>query len=294
MASLASRAENYGRGTVEIDAEFVEERDVLERLRTAFRAPDYEPPLLPAAALQLLELARSPDASVRDVLDVLEYDPFIAGRVLRLAQSPAYGAATPVRSLEQGVSRLGMNTMAEIFFHVSVSSRVFRAKGYEKAMDALRNHSVAVAHVARLVCRATSLPDEYAFLCGLLHDVGIAAGLIVLADVRAPKAPPPLFEIQRPVIEAHAEAGTIVCASWKLPPDVCLVIEHHHHPTIGGVMHPMAAALGVAEEICRANGFAAPAEEVAAQPNVFESLNLGGVIRRRLEADAKALLGRLT
>jgi hypothetical protein len=59
-------------------------------------------------------------------------------------------------------------------------------------------------------------------------------------------------------------------------------------------MHPMAAALGVAEEICRANGFAAPAEEVTAPPAVFESLNLTGVLRRRLEADAKALLGRLS
>ncbi len=279
-------------GVVELDVDFVQEQDVLSRLRGAFAAPDYEPPLLPTAALTLLELVRNPNSSSRDVLSVLEHDPFIAGRILRAAQSPVYGAMTPVRSLEQGIMRLGMATMTEIFFHVSVSSRVFRAKGYERAMDALRNHSVAVAHVSRLVCRATALPDEYAFLCGLLHDVGIAASLIVLADVRPPKRPLPLADVEKPVFEVHADASAIVCSTWKLPPDVCLVVQHHHHPRVGGKVHPMAAAIGLAEQLCFAKGFGIAGEQLI--PTDFDqALGLSSVTRRRLEADAAELLAKL-
>jgi putative nucleotidyltransferase with HDIG domain len=285
---------------VELEGTLVDSHEVLSQLTRAFRSPDYEPPLLPSAALTLLELVRSPDTSARDVLDVLEHDPLVAGRVLRVAQSPVYGAMTPVRSLEQGISRLGMNTMTEIFFHVSMSSRVFRAKGYEATMDQLRLHSVAVAHVARLVCRATALPDEYAFLCGLLHDVGIAAGLIVLADVRPPNRPPPFDEVVRPVLEAHTEAAAIVCRAWRLPPDVTMVVEHHHFPRIGGVVHPMAAAVALAEQICAAHGFAEPGQtapsrraDESSNEDVTEALRLSPVVRRRLQADAGELLQKL-
>jgi putative nucleotidyltransferase with HDIG domain len=300
MSSAAQRAPSYGRGVVEIEDPFVDSHEVLAQLTCAFRAPEYEPPLLPSAALTLLELVRSPDTSARDVLDVLEHDPLVAGRVLRAAQSPVYGAMTPVRTLEQGISRLGMNTMTEIFFHVSMSSRVFRAKGYEGAMDQLRLHSVAVAHVARLVCRATSLPDEYAFLCGLLHDVGIAAGLIVLADVRPPQRPPPFAEVVRPVLEAHTEAAAIVCRAWRLPPDVTMVVEHHHFPRIGGVVHPMAAAVALAEQLCAQHELGdpdegAPALRLAERPSaeLILALSLSAPQWRRLEADAAALLQKL-
>lgn len=292
MISSPRRREDYGHGVVELDADFVTEQDVLARLKAAFAAPDYEPPLLPTAALTLLELVRNPNTSSRDVLTVLEHDPFIAGRILRAAQSPVYGALTPVRSLEQGISRLGMATMSEIFFHVSVSSRVFRAKGYERPMDALRNHSVAVAHVSRLVCRATALPDEYAFLCGLLHDIGVAAAFIVLADVRPPKQPLPLADVQKPVFDVHTDASAIVCSTWKLPPDVCLVVAHHHHPRIDGRVHPMAAAIGLAEQLCQAKGFGIGGEELV--PFDYEqALGLSKVTRRRLEADAAELLSKL-
>lgn len=297
MVAAARRALSYGRGVVELDGKFVDSHEVLAQLTRVFRAPDYEPPLLPSAALTLLDIVRRPETSSRDVLAVLEHDPLIAGRVLRVAQSPVYGAMTPVRSLEQGISRLGMNTMTEIFFHVSMSSRVFRAKGYETIMDPLRLHSVAVAHVARLVCRATSLPDEYAFLCGLLHDVGIAAGLIVLADVRAPNRPPPFDEVAQPVLEAHTEAAAIVCRAWRLPPDVTMVVEHHHFPRIGGVVHPMAAAVALAEEICASHGFVelggATVGKGCMNEDAANALSLSLVTRRRLQADAVELLKKL-
>jgi hypothetical protein len=39
----------------------------------------------------------------------------------------------------------------------------------------LMQHSMLTAHVARLACRMTALPDEYAFMCGLLHLAELSA-----------------------------------------------------------------------------------------------------------------------
>ena len=53
----------------------------------------------------------------------------------------------------------------------------------------------ATAHLCRILCKYTSLEGEYAFLCGLLHDVGIAATLIAFADTGPRKRAPDLIAI---------------------------------------------------------------------------------------------------
>lgn len=114
-------------------------------------------------------------------------------------------------------------------------------------MEALRKHSVLCAHLARLVCRRTGFPDEYAYMCGLLHDVGIAAGLLVLGDVKRDEKPPTYDEIRASIEAVHEPASAVLGRVWELPADVQLVLGHHHHFTIGGRAHPLAAAVCLAD-----------------------------------------------
>jgi hypothetical protein len=79
-----------------------------------------------------------------------------------------------------------------------------------------------------------------------------------------------------------------------------MVVEHHHFPRIGGVVHPMAAAVALAEEICVAHGFAEPGGAEArhragehANEEAADALSLSPVTRRRLQADAVELLKKL-
>lgn len=265
---------------------------VLARLRSELSDPGFEPPLLPVAALELLALTRNPNVEFRQVLELLESDPLVAARTLRVAQSPAFARGEPLRSLESAITRLGLGTLTDIFMQVSISSRVFRSKHYAEPMERLRRHSVAVAHVARLVCRVTSLPDEYAFLCGLLHDIGAAIALLTLGDPNA-KNPPSLRAASSAVWECHAEAGGIVCNSWKLPPDVVWVVKSHHAPQIDGRVHPLAAAVDVADQLARLHGAGSPVEPVLDRlpDNVLE---LSDTSWRRLRAEAGDLLKRVT
>ncbi len=99
-------------------------------------------------------------------------------------------------------------------------------------MSKLRRHAVAVANASRLVCRQTHLANELAFLCGLLHDLGAALSLIVLADVRPPQRPPPSEMVENAVNDAHADASVLICGLWRLAPEVRRVLAHHHFPVI--------------------------------------------------------------
>lgn len=244
------RNARYGLGHHEIDtAEALYDPTALVALlRTTLTSPKYEPPLLPAVAMQLVALTNQPDVSRRQVRLLLEQDSMLAAKVLRLAQSAAYSGGADLYSLDDAIARLGLNTVADLFLQTALSAKVFRAKGFEVPMEALRRHCVVTAYVARAVCRATGLPDEYAFLCGLLHDVGTAAGMLILAkSTPRGKAALEFSEVSSVLLAVHEEASLALANAWKLPNDVRLVIGNHHHFEIGGRVHPLAAAVCVAD-----------------------------------------------
>jgi putative nucleotidyltransferase with HDIG domain len=263
--------------------------DLMAKLVGLLNAPGYAPPVRPTVALELLELVKRDDTSADAVVALLERDMVVAGRVLQLAASPLYSSGQPARTLRDAIVRLGTRAMAEILFQVWTTTKVFRAPGYERPMDELRLHSTAVAYIARIVCRRSAHHDEYAFLCGLLHDVGIALALIAVAETSPRGAAPSFEELQGPIAEMHEQAGGILCRAWKLPDDVRLIVENHHHPMVAGRMHPIIAALRVAEEIAVELGVPAldePRVEVAAR----EALGLGDAAIARIAHEARAAL----
>jgi putative nucleotidyltransferase with HDIG domain len=253
--SIARTDPGYGAGQHTINEHELPptRAEISALVLAAFNAPDYQPPVLPSTALELVQISRRPDITFPEISRFIEREPLIATQLLRIAQSPVYRRAAPIRSLEQAASLLGMRSLGDLFLQAALTAKVFRAPGYEKPMNQLRDHCVATAIIARQVCRETSLGDEYAFLCGLLHDIGIAACIIALAEeARRPKGSTRAFnweDVWPVVCEMHEDASLKLGQLWKLPPDVCLVIGHHHQLTVGGLIHPLAAVVCVADGI---------------------------------------------
>ncbi len=252
------RTENYGKGqyVLSTDDNPYTPQAVVEKLRTTLESPDYEPPILPAIAMELIALTRNPNVSLTEVRDLMERDPVLTAKVLKVAQSALYGNGRAFSSISDALCLLGLRTVEEIFLQTALSSKIFRAKGFEAPMETVRLHSTATGHIARFVCRYTSLPDEYAFLCGLLHDVGVAAGLLILAPsgtpaksrrVVRPRPPPDFAELAPALLAVHEEASEVLARAWKLPPDVQLVLRNHHNFRVGTRVHPLAAAVCVAD-----------------------------------------------
>jgi HD-like signal output (HDOD) protein len=295
---------DYGRGEYQIEApDFMLTPEAMTaHLRQTLVAPSYEPPLLPSIALELMKLTRQPGVSLVEVRKLLERDPLLAGKVLQLAQSALYSRGAPVRSLHDAISLLGLRTLADLFLQTVLSMRVFRADGYDGPMATLMQHSMLTAHIARLACRMTALPDEYAFMCGLLHDAGMAAGLLIFADSHGPrssrdsarsKLPPPSYEeVSAALCAVHEEASAILAEAWKLNPDIRVVLGSHHHlRASGGRIHPLAAVVCVSDWIASEAGASMGTEsdfvqaEMAAKELRFSKANLA-----ELSAKAREIL----
>jgi HD-like signal output (HDOD) protein len=282
------RRADQGRGVVEFaldqDMFWSSPANLVAHVRRVVTAPDYQPPLLPAVALELVQLSSDPTTPMSKVRALVESDPFIAAKVLRLAQSAMYTRGAPVGSLDEAMARLGLRTLSDLFLQAAMTARVFRCKGYEEPMEALRKHSVVCAHLARSVCRITGFPDEYAYMCGLLHDVGIAAGILVLGEVRRDAKPPAYDDIRASIEVVHEHASAALGKAWELPVDVQLVLRHHHHFEIQGRVHPLAAAVCLADWIAAEVKVAAGGEvKLADGRRAVQELRLS-------ERDVKALL----
>jgi HD-like signal output (HDOD) protein len=227
----------------------LDRHDVVAHLQRTFASPAYQPPMLPEVALEVMQLSQRPDVRFEEVVALLQKDAVLAARVLSLAQSSAYAARSPIQTLHQAAVRLGLTTMRDVVLQAAIHMKVFRVPGYEAAMERLARHSAAAAHVTRAVCRRTSVEAEYAFLCGLLHDVGFAASLLALADDPAWRRS--TFEELAPVLdEVHEEASGLLARLWKLPEGLQRMVASHHEPRPGGKAEQVNAALIVAEQLC--------------------------------------------
>lgn len=275
---------DYGRGQYRIDAPdfMLTPEAMIAYLRKTLSSPSYKPPLLPSIALELMKLTRQHGVSIAEVRKLLERDPLLAAKVLQIAQSALYSRGSPVRSLHEAISLLGLRVLGDLFLQTVLSMRVFRADGYSGPMGMLMQHSMVTAHIARLACRMTAMPDEYAFMCGLLHDAGMAAGLLILADSLAPRSsrdgsrsatssatPPSYTEVAEALYAVHEEASALLAEAWKLNPDIRLVIGSHHHlRDAGGRIHPLAAVVCVSDWIASEVGAGMGTESDGMQANV--------------------------
>jgi len=193
------------------------------------RSEDLELPILPETAASVLEACRDEATGPRQVAETLQRDSSLAGHVLRLANSAAYGGGQPIASLSQAVSRLGLNGVAEITMAIALKGKVFRSKQHESLALPIWIHSAAAGGWAREIARMRRRNVEGAFLCGLLHDVGRPVILQAAADIEA--ATGTTFDadsIRALMDEFHTAVGSSLIRRWSLPDWIADAVLWHH------------------------------------------------------------------
>ena len=250
--------EGYGVGKAAISARddvLLDEDAMVEELLACIEAPDYKPPTLPAVAMELMALSQRADVDLADVVALLEKDSLIAGRVLKLVQSAAYSGAAQITSLHNALVRVGLQTLRDLVMQIAMDTRVFKSPDYSETMECLRRHSMVTAHLSRLISKYTAIEGEYAFMAGLLHDVGIAGTLLALSDRKKRQKPPDLIAIWPALHRVHERAAELMAEQWSLPAEIKCVIASHHQVLIGGHAHPISATVCLADDLAHELGY---------------------------------------
>lgn len=202
------------------------------------KARDLEP--LSPTVQRLAGIVSFSESAVEELVEAITYDQALTIRVLRIANSAASAAASPITTVKQAVIRLGSGTVLAMAVATEVRGRLQQAlPEYGFAEEGLWRHSVATAIAVDDLARVSSarLPAE-TFTAALLHDIG----KLVLARFLPPQVTALMAKLQaeqhltrlQSEIELlhthHAELGGLIAQHWKLPELVLRGIIYHHTP----------------------------------------------------------------
>ena len=128
-----------------------------------------------STALRLYALIQSDDVDLHKMAEVIKGDVALTVRLLRLANRPGGNPGRPVASVEEGLMRLGLKTVAGLAVGMSVIDDAVASSAPDaSAYLALCRHSLAAAVLAEWMCDRPDVPASAAdlFTCALLARIG--------------------------------------------------------------------------------------------------------------------------
>lgn len=198
-------------------------------------------PTIPATLLEINRVVASPQGSAKEAAGVIEKDPAIGAKVLRLVNSSVYAPKSPVSSISLACSILGLRVLKNLVVQATVMEE-FKGVAALRDFDPkqLWDHSFKTAVAARMIAaraRHVGLDKEDAYTCGLIHDVG----KMILLESRpqqfaeavafAKTQGLPLAKAEAQMFGfTHAHVGGLLAQRWKLAADLQAAVMYHHSP----------------------------------------------------------------
>lgn len=193
-------------------------------------------PAVPAVAATITSLVEQPDTSADDLRRVIEKDPALASRILKIANSSLYGFSRQIETLQHAIAVIGFRAVRNVVLAASIKG-VFKRFGLTQRI--LWEHSTVASGLAASLSTYgdVGVDREEAFTAGLLHDLGKIALDNVEPDAyqrvmeRVYNQGRSFVDVEREVFGFdHAELGALVAAKWKLSTRLQAAILHHHSP----------------------------------------------------------------
>ncbi|MDI9246107.1 HDOD domain-containing protein [Marinobacter sp. CHS3-4] len=235
------------RGQSNGEREALTLEEVADRLQKLYRLPP-----MPALALRILKLTTNPDASAKELADLIEFDPSMTAQIMRYAGSALFNYQGEINSVQEAVTRvLGFDRVAHIALGIA-SVRAFEIprKGM-LGMDEFWRHSLYCAFLCQRLAGRCNKDGGLAYLCGLLHNFGLLLighlfpeefdELNVLRESN-PEASMQSLEQQvfgsgdqeQLLAVGHGAIGGILHRLWELPDAVVKSAGMHQHSDYHG------------------------------------------------------------
>jgi putative nucleotidyltransferase with HDIG domain len=230
-----------------------------------------ELPALPRIYTKVNTLLEDQNSSAYQIGEVVQTDPSIASRILKMVNSAYYGLPVSVTSISQTVSLLGRQRLKDILIGTLLAG-VFKDIDNENfSMDAFWKHSIKTAIISRHIGMQSAhvIDHEALFTAGLLHDIGrlVIAGnlpdLFQQVDEQARQQDKPIIEIEHEILGFdHTDVSKALLQKWRLPDQLVYAVKNHHETDHFGPFADTNCIVYLANHL--SNG-SPPAEEEQAQ-----------------------------
>jgi HD-like signal output (HDOD) protein len=189
----------------------------------------------PESAQRLLLVLWDPEHDSGEVVKIIERDPTLTAKVLRLVNSSVFGLRKACESIARAVMLLGSKVVAEVAVAQIALSQFDDAGPRSRS---IADHCQLVGGLCRkLAARRKLLRNVDVFTPGMLHDLGKLLMLQVDQgeyEQLLLEAPPQADAVhaleQQHYGYDHAVLADHVMAQWQLPATLREVIRLHHDP----------------------------------------------------------------
>jgi putative nucleotidyltransferase with HDIG domain len=200
-------------------------------------------PTLPVVMEKLQKAMRDPHSDVARISRIIQDDPSMMARILKVVNSALYGARDPITSLQLAIARMGLNAINNIAMSTSVFATFSKAKQSDFNREEFWRHCISTGIAVNVLynrCRANlgrTIEKDLLHLAGLLHDIGkIIFETYFHAEFMQSiqlcrEQHVPLFQIELETIGAdHAQVGAWLGERWNLAPAIIETVRWHHEP----------------------------------------------------------------
>ena len=213
---------------------------------------------------ELIRLISDPKTNAEDLQAVVEKDPLLSTKLLKLANSAYYGSSQVISDIKDAVVRVGFNNLKELALNQKVC-QLFEdddiIAGYSRAL--LWKHSVSVAIFGKLIYKDIFKEDSgNIYVAGLIHDIGIIIEeqflmnefFQILDDANSGEKS--FSEVELNLLGYdHSDIGRAVAISWNFPEELSIAIGFHHSPEELGEEHSkLSITLYIADYLCHKEG----------------------------------------
>lgn len=214
-------------------------------------------PSIPKVIALLLNELDQPEPDLRKISQLINTDPVLATRLLRLANSAQFQFANRISSVSEALALMGLAQVRTLAIAAAVAGAFSAIPGVD--MNQFWRYSLNAAKLARALAGMVRQNQPAAFTAGLIHAIGelvMHLGLLDELLVLNQKVPP--LSLKRASAECkllgycYANVGAGFARNWQFPQPIVDALEHQCAPFDNDVYEPMAGILHLAAWRARA------------------------------------------
>ncbi|HTY20360.1 MAG TPA: GGDEF domain-containing protein [Geobacteraceae bacterium] len=192
-------------------------------------------PSPPAIAIKILDMVRRDDFSFKDLAQIIESDPALVAKILRVANSPYYNFNRRVDNIDMALSVLGTHAVKNIALSFVICSDMKASEESGFDFDLFWRRAITAAVAAELTASLVGVKSQDTFVTALLQDIGIIVLFsscpeeyqLVMKENVASKAT--LHEVEKHCFGFdHQELGAELLSQWHIPESIYIPIKYHH------------------------------------------------------------------
>ncbi len=194
----------------------------------------------PDVFLRVNDMVNDPKSTSGDIAKLISQDPGLTVRLLKVANSPFYGSSRQIETVARAVTLLGTAQIRDLVLATSTSQVFAKVTNEVIFIDDFWHHSIFCGLAAkRLATASGKVTTDFAFVAGLLHDVGQLVLFheqpgqmrVALDMVSDPRNEMDMCQAEQAVFGFdHMQLGGALLRAWHLPERLQECVEFHHTP----------------------------------------------------------------